>query len=308
MHGSNLGGSETLDTMLPLNSGIAGILPLLIMAAVVWYFFARSRRQQALQQKQHQAQLTSALEASRAAASEDVTKFGEELQRLDSDVAGHPLDEAMQQDYTRALDAYDHAKSSLDAVQRPEEIRNVTEILEDGRYAIACVKARVNNQPLPQKLPPCFFNPAHGPSVKTVKWSPDGGVVRDVPACAADAERVEAGADPYIRTVQVGSQRVPYWQGGPAYAPWAQGYYSGWRGNSFLGDVFVASMIFNGMSSLPYVLGGVGQGIGALGEGVGDIMGGIGNGIGEIGSGVGDVMGDIGSGIGDVFNDIGDWF
>ena len=113
--------------------------------------------------------LETQLATSKRAADEDVTKFGEELQRLDSDVAGHALDEPMQQDYQRALDAYDNAKMSLDAVTKPEEIRHVTEILEDGRYAVACVKARIAGEPLPAKRPPCFFNPAHGPSSQDVE-------------------------------------------------------------------------------------------------------------------------------------------
>ncbi len=289
---------------MPLGS-LSGLLPLLLMGLVVWFLFIRAGRSQQRIADRQNAQLESVLSASRAAAEEDVTKFGEELQRLDSDVVGHELDDAMQQDYTRALDAYDHAKESLEAVRRPEEISNVTEILEDGRYAVACVKARVAGEPLPQKRPPCFFNPAHGPSVRNVKWAPNGGVAREIPACAADAERVEAGADPYIRTVQVGSRRVPYWQGGPAYAPWAQGYYTGWRGNSLLGDLVVGSLIFNGMSGLPYMLGGLGQGLGAIGGGIGDglgqIGGDIGGGLGQIGDGIGDAFGDIGNFFGDLF-------
>ena len=196
---------------------------LLIVVALIVGGVALYRRH-AIQQRHaaEQAALETQLSTSKRAADEDVTKFGEELQRLDSDVAGHALDEAMQQDYQRALDAYDNAKMSLDAVTKPEEIRHVTEILEDGRYAVACVKARIAGEPLPAKRPPCFFNPAHGPSSQDVTWAPPGGVPRSVPACPADAERVLAGADPYIRTVQVGPQRVPYWEGGPAYAPWAR--------------------------------------------------------------------------------------
>ena len=93
-------------------------------------------------------------------------------------MAGHALDEPMQQDYQRALDAYDNAKMSLDAVTKPDEIKHVTEILEDGRYAVACVKARIAGEPLPAKRPPCFFNPAHGPSSQDVEWAPPGGVQR----------------------------------------------------------------------------------------------------------------------------------
>lgn len=257
---------------------------------VVWLMLRMRKRNQVAAATQR-AELESQLATSKRAAEEDVTKFGEELQALDSDVAGNPLDELMRQDYERALDSYDQAKQSLDAVQRPEEIRNVTEILEDGRYAIACVKARVDGRPLPQKLPPCFFNPAHGPSVRNVDWSPAGGTVRSVPACAADAERVLLGAEPNIRTVMLGSQRVPYWEGGQAYAPWAQGYYSSWSGNNLIRDVMVTSLIFNSMSMLPWMIGGAVQGLGAIGEGIGDGIGGIGEGIGDLFGGIGDMFG-----------------
>ncbi|WP_394275826.1 hypothetical protein [Luteococcus sp.] len=274
------------------------ILILLMVAFTVWGLVQSSRRKRAIEAQQT-AELEAALTTSRRAADEDVTKFGEELQRLDSQVAGHPLDHAMRQDYERALDAYEDAKTSLNAVTRPDEIKHVTEILEDGRYAIACVNARVAGDPLPQKRPPCFFNPAHGPSTQNVRWTPPGGAERDIPACAADAERVLAGADPYIRTVQVGAQRVPYWQGGPAYAPWAQGYYTGWQGSNLIRDIAIGSMIFHGMSGLPYMMDGMGDGLGELGAGVGDMFGGIGDGFEEIGGGIGDMFG----GLGDMFGD-----
>ena len=265
------------------------LILLILVGGGVGLFRMRAQRQREIEAA---AELENQLTTSKRAADEDVTRFGEELQRLDSDVAGHPLDEPMQQDYQRALDAYENAKSSLDAVTKPDEIKHVTEILEDGRYGVACVKARVAGQPLPAKRPPCFFNPAHGPSSQNVEWAPPGGVRRDVPACPADAERVLAGADPYIRTVQVGAQRVPYWEGGQAYAPWAQGYYSRWSGSDMLSGVLIGSMLFGGMGS-PF---------GSVGEGMGDMMGGIGEGF----EGIGDGIGNIGDGIGNMFGDMFD--
>ena len=263
---------------------MAELLVLLIVAALIMGGVALYRRH-AIQQRQaeERAALETQLSTSKRAADEDVTKFGEELLRLDSDVAGHALDEAMHQDYQRALDAYDNAKMSLDAVTQPEEIRHVTEILEDGRYAVACVKARIAGEPLPAKRPPCFFNPAHGPSSQDVSWAPPGGVPRSVPACPADAERVLAGADPYIRTVQVGAQRVPYWEGGQAYAPWAQGYYSRWTGSDMLSGMLIGGLLFGGMGNM----------FSGVGDGVGELMGGIGDGVSDVGSGIGDMFGDM---------------
>lgn len=267
------------------------IVLLLILAMVGGGALLYGRRATRRREAAQQAELERQLATSKQAADEDVTKFGEELQRLDADVAGEPLNEAMQQDYQRALDAYDDAKMSLAAVERPEEIRHVTEILEDGRYGVACVKARIAGEALPQKRPPCFFNPAHGPSVKNVRWAPPRGSVREVPACEADAERVLAGADPYIRTVQLGARRVPYWEGGEAYAPWAQGYYHNWHGSDMLSGMMLGGLLFGGMGGLGGMFAGMGDGIGAIGDGIGDGIGEIGDGIGGAFDGAGDMFG-----------------
>jgi hypothetical protein len=200
------------------------LLVAIVVLGVLALVSARNRR--SVEDGRRQVGAERLAEVKRA-ADDDVTEFGEELQRLDIDLAGRELDTATRQDYQRALDAYEDAKSSVDAVTAPDEVRHVTEILEDGRYAIACVHARVAGEPLPQRRSPCFFNPAHGPSVRDVTWSPDRGAARQVPACAADAERVEAGAEPDSRQVMVGAQRMPYWQAGPTYAPWAAGYFGG---------------------------------------------------------------------------------
>ena len=197
------------------------VVLLVVLVAIVAALAISSRNRKAALDRKRLADL----EGVRRTADEDVTRFGEELQRLDVDVAGHDLDAATQQDYQRALDSYEDAKAAVAAVQSPDEIRHVTSVLEDGRYAVASVRARLDGEALPQRRPPCFFNPQHGPSVGDVSWTPPGGEPRDVPVCAADAERIRQGAEPDIRTVMVGPQRVPYWQAGPAYSPWVQGYF-----------------------------------------------------------------------------------
>ena len=199
------------------------ILIALVIVAVI--AVVRSTQQRQFQSHQRARVSIEELASVKRTADEDVTEFGEELQRLDLDLAGRDLDEAARQDYQRALDDYEAAKQSVDAVTAPEDIRHVAEILEDGRYAVACVEARAAGEPLPPRRPPCFFNPQHGPSARDVAWAPDGGRQRDVPACELDAQRVEAGADPDSRKVMMGSRRVPYWEAGPAFSPLAAGYF-----------------------------------------------------------------------------------
>src|SRR4051795_10556448 len=199
----------------------------------------------------------------RRLAFEDITAFGEDLQELDSEMTGHELSEGASADYQRALDAYESAKLSGDSIAQPEDIRHVTEVIEDGRYAIACVRARVAGDALPTRRPPCFFDPRHGLSVEDVPYTPPGGAPREVPACALDAERVRAGAEPDIRKVMVGSRRVPYWQGGRAYQPYAAGYFGGFGPMDWIFMGFMFEGLGDGLGALA---GGVGEGLGALGE------------------------------------------
>jgi hypothetical protein len=200
---------------------------------------ASQRRERARREQRRVADLAAVLRVSE----EDVTRFGEELQRLDVEMLVTPLDPAMRQDYQRALDSYEAAKETLQQVTEAAQVKHVTEALEDGRYAMACVLARRDGEPLPVRRPPCFFNPAHGPSTTDVEWAPPAGVLRQVPVCAADADRVRQGAEPDIRTVQQGYRRVPYWQAGPAYSPWATGYFGAYAASNLLPTFMLLTLL-----------------------------------------------------------------
>jgi hypothetical protein len=215
------------------------LIVLLLVGAV--FLFVKSRTSS----RERQAEAES-LAAVRSVAEEDVTRLGEDVALLDAKTAGRELDEATRQDYRRALDSYDAAKAALDRMRRPEDVKAITGILEDGRYAMACVEARLEGRALPTRRPPCFFNPQHGPSTDDVEWAPPGGQPRPVPVCAADAERVRAGADPDVRQVPVGAGRRPYWQGGPGYGPYAQGYFSPYAGSGLLPGVLLGAVMFGG--------------------------------------------------------------
>lgn len=256
------------------------LLVLLVIGLGVYLFQrnAQNTRQRALEERR-----AADLAAVRKVTEEDVTRFGEELQGLDTEVLTTSLDAAARQDYQRALDSYEAAKESLRLVTRSDEITHVTQALEDGRYAAACVLARAEDRPLPTRRPPCFFNPAHGPSTTDISWAPAGGQQRQVPVCAADADRVAQGAEPDIRTVRQGAGRVPYWQGGPAYSPYASGYFGGYAMSGLLPGFLLGSMLTGGWDGGESADSGSDGG----GEGGGDAGG-------DSGGDAGDAGGDFG--------------
>ena len=242
------------------------VLVLVALIAGVVVVAGRSRKARELERK------TAELEPVRKLAFEDITALGVELQELDLELAGRELDAGMNADYQRALDSYEAAKTAGDRITEPDHVKHVTEILEDGRYAIACVRARVAGEPLPTRRPPCFFDPRHGLSVEDVPYTPPGGTRRDVPACALDAERVRAGAEPDVRQVMVGSRRVPYWQGGRAYQPYAMGYFGAFGPMEWM---FMGMLFSGGFEALGGLAEGIGDGLGSIGEGIGDMFDGF---------------------------------
>jgi hypothetical protein len=178
----------------------------------------RSKRAQGRDRAQDLAQV-------RKLCEEDITLLGEQLRRLDAETASHPLDDAARLDYQTALDAYESAQRTVLRITDADEISKVTDTLSSGRYALACVQARVAGRPLPELRVPCFFNPQHGPSVIDVDFTPRGRGTRRVPACAMDAARLKAGEKPEIREVEIGGRRVPYFEAGAAYFPYGEGYF-----------------------------------------------------------------------------------
>ncbi|MEU1262070.1 hypothetical protein AB0N26_21335 [Streptomyces cellulosae] len=255
------------------------------------YAVTRRRR------RRHEEEQAAALEKLRVVVDEDITAFGEELDRLDFHPGEPGADDAMRADYERALDAYEQAKSSMAAARKPEDVRAVTQAVEDGRFALASLAARRAGRPVPERRPPCFFDPRHGPSVADALWTPPGGTEREVPVCAADQARLAEGRDPEVREVDTEYGRRPYWEAGPAYGPWAGGYFGG----GLLPGLLVGTLLGSMMSGPGYA-SDYGSGYGDFGGGdvsgadfdPGDFGGGFGG--GDFGGGGFGGGGDFGGG------------
>ena len=186
-----------------------------------------------------------AFEEAKDNARDDLIALGEDIRSLDIDVEMPGTPKAVIDDYSVALAAYERAENAWEAARSPEDLEPVSMALEEGRWAMASAKARLEGEEPPLRRAPCFFDPRHGPSSREVEWAPPYGAPRMVPACEADAQRVERGEDPHAREIMVGGQPTPYWNAGPAYAPFAGGFFGGSTAG-LLPSLLVGSML--GMS------------------------------------------------------------
>lgn len=250
-----------------VNTGaLVGVGAVVLVAGAGGYALVRRNR------NRKEAERLEALRKLTVVVDEDITAYGEELDRLDFHPAEPGATDGMRTDYQRALDLYETAKSRMASVREPNDVRAVTEALEDGRYALAVLDARRTGRPVPERRSPCFFDPRHGPSVTDATWTPPGGAAREVPVCAADATRLADGQDPAVRTVDTADGRRPYYDAGPAYGPWAGGYFGGGMLPGLLMGTMLGSMLATPAYASDY---GAGTGFDTAGAGFegGDVSG-----------------------------------
>ncbi|MDQ4095928.1 MAG: hypothetical protein M3174_06980 [Actinomycetota bacterium] len=247
-------------------------LVVLALLAAVFLISARRRRKRRQEEERRQ------MEEVREVATEDLVALGNDLRSLDIDIEMPGVPPAAKEDYSRALDAYQRASAQLDAAQRPADLQPVTTALEEGRYLLASARARLAGDEPPERRPPCFFDPRHGPSARDVEWAPPGGAPRTVPACAGDAVRVESGEDPQTRQVMVGGEQTDFYNAPYYFSPWFGGYFGGF-GMSMMNGMLIGSML-GGFG--PFGMGGFGY----YGDGgYGGESGGDGGGGGDFGGG-----------------------
>ena len=217
------------------------------------------------------------------------------MQKLEQPVESNAQAKA---EYTAALDSYDKATSSYDRATRPRQLEAVTTALEEGRYHMTSAEAILAGRQPPERRPPCFFDPRHGPSSRYVEWAPAGGTPRNVPACEADAEAVERGAQPASREVMAGGRMVPYWSAPPYFGPWAGGYFMPFGGVGFLSGLFVGELLGGSYGGWGYGSWGGGGTQGGFGNWD---SGGGGGSAGDFGGGMSFGGGDFGGGGGGDF-------
>jgi hypothetical protein len=255
--------------------GTSLLVPLLVVGGIGAGAYAISRGRRA---RRTQLELT----AARELTEEDLVALADDVKALDLDVEMPAAAPEAKRHYARAIELYSQANAAWEGARSPEQLQRATTLLEEGRWEMAAAKALLAGEPVPERRPPCFFDPRHGPSSRDVTWSPPWGEARPVPACEADAQRIERGLEPDAR--EYGGR--PYWES-PAAGPWAMGYYGAFSG--------VLPMILLGS-----MLAGAGGGLFFPGSAHADPGGGGGDfGGGDFGDGdfgSGDFGGDFGGG------------
>jgi hypothetical protein len=271
------------------SSGL-GLLAILVVGGGL-FAFRRSRRRR----REERAQV----EELRRIANDDIVALGDDVRAIDLDIEMPGADPQAREDLGVALDRYDRAEQALARARRPQEFGSVSTALEEGRWAMESAKARLAGRTPPERRPPCFFDPRHGPSTRDVEWAPDGyDATRPVPVCEADAVRIESGQEPQTREVVLGGQRMPYYAGPGWMGPYVGGWYGGFGGfgGGLLGGMLLGEMMGGGFGWG----GGFGDAYGDGGGSGGDFGGGFGGGDwgggGDFGGGGG---GDFGGGGGD---------
>ena len=142
-----------------------------------------------------------------------------------------------QRAYASAVEAYERANRIWERALSPKDLKPAAEELEEGRYAMLWAREVLAGRTPPERRTPCFFDPRHGPSARDVRWAPPGETPRDVPACEADAQRVERGEEPDTRYVESDGTARPVLEAGPAFAPFYSGFFPG---------ILIGSMVAGG--------------------------------------------------------------
>jgi hypothetical protein len=239
----------------------------------------------------------------RDAAQEDVDALGADIQALEPELSGAP-DEATTR-HAEAQKAHDRADHQLHRAKHPEQLAAISELLEVGRYQLAAATALIHGQPIPERRPPCFFDPRHGPSVTAVKWAPKGSEERLVPVCAACAKLIEDRSEPQARRVRrpQNDDQWFWWNLPGTYGPWASGYYQSFGGGNLITGLLAGSVLGAAIGVGGDVVSAVGDAVDAGLGAVGGVVDGGLDAIGDVADGAVDAVDDV---IGDLFGDGGD--
>jgi hypothetical protein len=173
-------------------------------------------------------------------AREELAAAGDAVGVLDVEVQSPGAPPAAGTRFDAAVRAFMGVGERLERASELRELVAVGEALEQTRYEIAAVRALLQGAPLPERLAPCLFDPAHGPSARQLAWGLDE---RLVPACGDDADRIASGEPPQVRLIAVGERAAAYWDVPAAYGPLIEGYYARFGGSQRLAGLLAGTRL-----------------------------------------------------------------
>jgi hypothetical protein len=164
----------------------------------------------------------------RALSEEDIGALGADLAALDTTVQVLDGDDwdAMA-DLRRAHEWFEQAHERIARAGGPSELAGVSSALEAARFYMTSARSQVEGHGALERLPPCFFDTRHGPSVNDVGWMPVGAAARPVPACAMCMSQVNDNVQPPVRLIRAGGELIPFYNAPPQFESWFGGYFGG---------------------------------------------------------------------------------
>ncbi len=164
----------------------------------------------------------------RMLSQEDIAALGGDLSSLETTMqAIDDEDDAALRDYAVAHEWYEKGIERFERAARPEDLAAVSSALETARWHMTSARSVVEGHGRLRRLPPCFFDTRHGPSVNDVGWMPPRGSARPVPACETCMHLVEDNVQPPVRLVRTNGALVPFHDAPPHFESWFGGYFGG---------------------------------------------------------------------------------
>ena len=163
-----------------------------------------------------------AFRSARKLLDEDLRSLGEQRAQVRVKMTSSDAGWAVSADYEKARDCHQQAVSRRGSAETAEVVAAIDAVLNDGRFHLACVLARLEGTDLPTRRASCFFNPQHGPAAADVVWTPAGGGELEIEVCRLDANRLASGEPPDMRMVRVGDRYVPWHAAGGSITTIAQ--------------------------------------------------------------------------------------
>jgi hypothetical protein len=143
---------------------------------------------------------------------------------LQAEQAGNPR--AVNQ-YTRAYEQLERAEQAFEQARSPDDIAQVSNALESGRFAMAAAQGPVRAARPAQAAAAVLLRHPPRPVGQRRRLGAADRPAPAGPACEACMRLIAGGVQPQARRVRTGLRRVPFYDAPPHFESWFGGYFGG---------------------------------------------------------------------------------